>query len=74
MERVARCSCGSASVRVSGEPIWQAVCHCNNCKQRTGSAFGVSAYFAKSAVLGFEGKTQFSDKAADSSSGGGGSN
>ena len=58
MERVARCACGSVTVRTSGEPVWQAVCHCNNCKQRTGSAFGIGAYFKKSAVLAVEGKTQ----------------
>lgn len=34
------------------------VCHCNNCKRRTGSAFGVAAYFPKKNVLGCEGDTK----------------
>ena len=27
------------------------VCHCANCRRRTGSAFGISAYFPREAVL-----------------------
>ena len=33
------------------------VCHCTNCKRRTGSAFGISAYFDKAAVVGCSGET-----------------
>jgi hypothetical protein len=33
------------------------VCHCTNCKRRTGSAFGVSAYFDQAAVVQREGAT-----------------
>jgi hypothetical protein len=58
MERVARCSCGSASICTSGEPVWQSVCHCNHCKKRTGSAFGIGAYFKKSAVIRIEGESR----------------
>lgn len=57
MERVAKCACGSTSVKVCGEPDLQSVCHCNNCKKRTGSAFGVAAYFQRSNAVGFEGQT-----------------
>lgn len=57
MRRIARCACGSVSVTVSGEPYVHAVCHCSNCKKRTGSAFGVNAYFRKASVVGFEGQT-----------------
>jgi hypothetical protein len=35
---------------VEGEPTIHSVCHCNNCKKRTGSAFGVSAYFADTQI------------------------
>jgi hypothetical protein len=34
------------------------VCHCTNCKRRTGSAFGISAYFARDAVVRQEGETK----------------
>ena len=33
------------------------VCHCDNCKRRTGSAFGISAYFDRSAVVSMSGST-----------------
>lgn len=34
------------------------VCHCTNCKRRTGSAFGISAYFPKSALVQTQGESQ----------------
>jgi hypothetical protein len=57
MRNTARCACGSTKISVSGDLLAHAVCHCENCKQRTGSAFGISAYFRKSAVTGVEGET-----------------
>jgi hypothetical protein len=45
MNRVARCACGSSSVALVGEPKVSCICHCTNCKRRTGGAFGLSAYF-----------------------------
>ena len=56
MERTARCCCGDAFLKVSGEPILYGVCHCDNCKQRTGSAFGMSAYFRDDQVVERKGK------------------
>jgi hypothetical protein len=44
------CLCGAVRYRVVGEPIIDGVCHCTICKRRTGSAFGISAYFDKAAV------------------------
>jgi hypothetical protein len=43
----AGCCCGALEVEAEGEPILNAICHCDNCKKRTGSAFGWSAYFAE---------------------------
>jgi len=51
MIRKATCCCGKCSIEVEGEPVANAVCHCNNCKKRTGSAFGWSAYFAEDQIL-----------------------
>ena len=56
MERVAKCACGSVSLRTSGEPVAHSVCHCANCRRRTGSAFGMGAYFPKQSVS-IEGET-----------------
>ncbi|MBN9489552.1 MAG: GFA family protein [Alphaproteobacteria bacterium] len=55
MTRTARCCCGSCAIEVHGEPIVNAICHCRNCRQRTGSAFGWSSYFADDQVLGHTG-------------------
>jgi hypothetical protein len=44
------CACGSVRYRVTGEPNLTGVCHCTFCKRRTGSAFGMSAYFDQAAV------------------------
>jgi hypothetical protein len=34
------------------------ICHCTNCKRRTGSAFGISAYFDKATVMARSGETK----------------
>jgi len=51
MARKAACCCGICSIEVEGEPVLNALCHCANCKRRTGSAFGWSAYFADERVI-----------------------
>jgi len=48
--RIASCSCGQLSAKVSGEPIRVSVCHCHACQRRTGSVFGAQARFAREAV------------------------
>ena len=50
MTRKASCCCGACTIEVEGEPVLNALCHCANCRRRTGSAFGWSAYFADEAV------------------------
>jgi hypothetical protein len=44
-QRIASCICGQLSARVDGEPVRVSVCHCLNCKRRSGSAFAVQARF-----------------------------
>lgn len=46
----AKCCCGELVIEVLGDPKRYGVCHCANCRRRTGSAFGVSAYFQMSQV------------------------
>jgi hypothetical protein len=36
------CQCGEIRYRLTGEPIWLAVCHCNDCKMQSGGVFGMS--------------------------------
>jgi hypothetical protein len=57
MSNTARCACGASSITVSGDPQIQGVCHCTNCKQRTGSAFGISCYFRKADIVERMGQT-----------------
>src|SRR5688572_22882290 len=56
MQKTAVCACGSASITVDGPLKIHAVCHCTNCKRRTGSAFGWSAYFPREALVGTAGE------------------
>ena len=39
------CLCSAVRYRVKNEPVRASVCHCRNCQRRTGSAFGIGAYF-----------------------------
>ena len=57
MTRTAVCACGQASITLNAEPQLHGVCHCTNCKRRTGSAFGISAYFPASSVVSQLGPT-----------------
>lgn len=50
MNRIARCSCGQMSLELSDDPVLNALCHCADCKRRTGSAFGWQAYFLEGHV------------------------
>ena len=51
------CARGQASITVSAGPTDHGICHCTNCKRRTGSAFGVSTYFDRSVVSEILGET-----------------
>jgi len=48
--RLATCACGQLRVECSGEPVLVSLCHCLACQQRTGSAFGVAAFFPREGV------------------------
>lgn len=44
------CACGALRYTTTGHPAKAGACHCRYCQLRTGSAFGVSAYFEENAV------------------------
>lgn len=50
MPRTATCACGQLTARCRGEPLKVSLCHCTQCQKRTGSAFGVAAFFARDDV------------------------
>ncbi len=56
MSRKASCSCGELQVEVNGEPKVVVACSCASCQKRTGSVFGVSAYFANDQVVAKNGE------------------
>jgi hypothetical protein len=43
--RTAHCACRRVQVEVDGEPLIVSMCHCTECQRRTGSSFGVGAWY-----------------------------
>lgn len=50
MGRLATCACGSLRVTCGGEPRKVSLCHCLACQKRTGSTYGVAAFFGRQDV------------------------
>lgn len=49
-ERLAACSCGQLTARVTGEPVRVSMCHCLACQRRTGGVFASQARFHRGDV------------------------
>ena len=63
--RTASCRCGQLRATVTGDPVRVSVCHCLNCKKRSGSAFAVQARWPAEQVT-IEGNSKSFTKVADS--------
>ena len=63
--RTAACRCGQLCATVAGDPVRVSVCHCLNCKKRSGSAFAVQARWPKVQAT-IEGQSKTFVKVADS--------
>lgn len=50
MDRTATCACGQLSLTCRGEPAKVSLCHCLACQKRTGSAFGIAAFFRRGEI------------------------
>ncbi|TPK59456.1 MULTISPECIES: GFA family protein [unclassified Mesorhizobium] len=48
--RIARCTCGQLQIRCPQQPAKISLCHCLDCQRRTGSPFGIAAFFAADAI------------------------
>ena len=48
--RTAHCACRQLQVEADGDPLWVNVCHCTECQRRTGSPFGIGAWYEKRRV------------------------
>jgi len=63
--RTASCRCGQLRATVTGDPVRVSVCHCLNCKKRSGGAFAVQARWPAEQVI-VEGRSSSFTKVADS--------
>jgi hypothetical protein len=63
--RTASCRCGQLKATAIGEPVQLSVCHCLNCKKRSGSAFAVQARWPVGQVT-VEGQSKSFEVVADS--------
>ena len=64
-ERTASCRCGQLKAMVTGDPVRISICHCLNCKKRSGSAFAVQARWPADQV-NIEGESKGFELVADS--------
>jgi hypothetical protein len=62
--RRAQCSCGQLAAVCEGEPVRVSVCHCLDCKRRSGSAFSNNARFPEARVA-FEGRAKEYTRVSD---------
>jgi hypothetical protein len=63
--RTASCRCGQLRATVTGEPVRVSVCHCLNCKKRSGSALAAQARWPVDQVA-IEGQSKTFELVSDS--------
>ena len=65
-EHIATCTCGQLRITASGDPDVVTACSCIECQRRTGSPFGVGAYYQRTHVLDIEGTHKNFERGTDS--------
>ena len=65
-ERLATCACEELQIRVRGDPSIVAACNCLQCQKRTGSLFGVVAFFDDERVIETVGNYCCFERSSDS--------
>ena len=60
------CACGAVRFALSEAPVAVVACHCNFCKRRTGSAYGLSVLCNSAGVKEFKGDTRKFSRKGDS--------
>ncbi|MBZ9808982.1 MULTISPECIES: GFA family protein [unclassified Mesorhizobium] len=63
--RIARCTCGQLQIRCPQQPAKISLCHCLDCQRRTGSPFGIAAFFDAEAI-DIDGSSQTFQRNSDS--------
>ncbi len=56
--RIASCHCGQLRLSCEGSPRKISMCHCADCKRRTGSAFSVAVFYGRDQVRVTDGTAQ----------------
>ena len=56
--RTAACFCGDLTLTLEGDPQLVSSCCCTRCQRRTGSFFGVTAYFDPAQIIARTGEEQ----------------
>lgn len=64
-DRTASCACGQLRVACRGEPQKVSLCHCLDCQRRTGSTYGIAAFFPRERVRA-EGRASRYERSSDS--------
>jgi len=64
-ERIATCACGQLRAACKGAPLAVSLCHCLECQKRTGSTYGIAAFFNDDAVT-VEGASSIFERPSDS--------
>lgn len=64
--REAACSCGQLRLTCLGDPVRVSMCHCLECQRRTGSPFGVQAWYPREQVLPAKGVAKRYERQANS--------
>lgn len=68
IRRTASCSCGQLRVVCLGEPRKVSLCHCLECQKRTGSVYGIAAFFPRIDAAA-EGRSRRYERSSDSGHG-----
>jgi len=66
MRRKAACACGDLSITLEGEPEMVSSCCCQQCQKRTGSFFGVTAFFLQEQIVARAGKDKTFQRVGES--------
>ena len=62
------CQCGKVRYEVTEQPLNVYTCHCLDCQRRTGSSFGIAAFFAKEQATITQGSSTQFRRGSDSGS------
>jgi hypothetical protein len=60
------CQCGAVRYELNGPIVRLVICHCNECRKQSASAFGVSAFVARRDLRVTQGTPKFWSRPTDS--------